>query len=552
MRGKALWGVALAAALALTGCGSDSNDASDGGTAAGTGSASGNSTGGTTGGDGGSAPSDQGPATGGTFTIAFGADPGNLDPAMTTTGAARETLLLAYDTLVVQEQSGEYVGGLAAEWEVAESGITFELQDGVTCSDGSAFTAQDVADNINFITDPENLSPLLGTYLQPGVSARADGDLTVVVETESADPFLLNSLTHVMMVCRAGLDDRSLLAQDTIGTGLWDLDAAVPDDRYEFVRREGYEWGPDLTAEGTVPDKVVVRVITNETTAANLLLSGEINMARIGAAEASRVAHLDRQDEKYPSGQTYFHEGEGRITADPDVRRALAMATDVESLGRVATGGEYEPSQSLVVLQPGGCPFVDTVTPNAPQHDPAGAAELLDKAGWTLGSDGVRSKDGQPLELDFVHFGSEGEQVAAAVELLGMQWAEAGVTLNARSRTDTQMSEILWGTGDWDVAWVPVGVATPSQMRSFFSGPAAPEGANFADIQNAEYDENADIASQLADVDEACAAWLKAEEAVISRVDVFPMFDTVTSAFFNGGSVRIVAAELQGWSVRLT
>lgn len=298
MRGKALWGVALAAALALTGCGSDSNDASDGGTAAGTGSASGNSTGGTTGGDGGSAPSDQGPATGGTFTIAFGADPGNLDPAMTTTGAARETLLLAYDTLVVQEQSGEYVGGLAAEWEVAESGITFELQDGVTCSDGSAFTAQDVADNINFITDPENLSPLLGTYLQPGVSARADGDLTVVVETESADPFLLNSLTHVMMVCRAGLDDRSLLAQDTIGTGLWDLDAAVPDDRYEFVRREGYEWGPDLTAEGTVPDKVVVRVITNETTAANLLLSGEINMARIGAAEASRVAHLDRQDEK--------------------------------------------------------------------------------------------------------------------------------------------------------------------------------------------------------------------------------------------------------------
>ena len=32
-------------------------------------------------------------------------------------------------------------------------------------------------------------------------------------------------------------------------------------------------------------------------------------------------------------------------------------------------------------------------------YDPDAAAALLDQAGWTLGSDGVREKDGEKLDL---------------------------------------------------------------------------------------------------------------------------------------------------------
>jgi peptide/nickel transport system substrate-binding protein len=51
---------------------------------------------------------------------------------------------------------------------------------------------------------------------------------------------------------------------------------------------------------------------------------------------------------------------------------------------------------------------LDSTTPQAGDqssllaHDPDGAEKLLDDAGWTKGSDGYRSKDGKPLEIEFV------------------------------------------------------------------------------------------------------------------------------------------------------
>ena len=65
-------------------------------------------------------------------------------------------------------RSGEIQSQLAAEWKVDGTTVTLTLAEGITCSDGSDFTATTVADNIAYVGDPKNKSPYLGTFLPVG------------------------------------------------------------------------------------------------------------------------------------------------------------------------------------------------------------------------------------------------------------------------------------------------------------------------------------------------------------------------------------------------
>src|SRR6478735_10686474 len=149
----------VALALALAGC--------SGGTTTG---------GGSTGGSGGY-------ADGGTFTMALASDPGDLDPSMTPSSVARSMLALSYDTLVSMKEDGTVVSGLAEKWDATANKATFTLQEGITCSDGNALTAQDVADNITYIADPANESPLNGVLAHAGIKVAADNAARTVTVT---------------------------------------------------------------------------------------------------------------------------------------------------------------------------------------------------------------------------------------------------------------------------------------------------------------------------------------------------------------------------------
>ena len=98
--------------------------------------------------------------------------------------------------------------------------------------------------------------------------------------TEQPVPFLLQSTgAGLFIVCAQGLADRTILATGTDGTGPFVLEEAVPNDHYTFRARDDYTWGPDgaTTDAPGFPSEAVLRVVENESTAANLLLSGEVN-----------------------------------------------------------------------------------------------------------------------------------------------------------------------------------------------------------------------------------------------------------------------------------
>ncbi|WP_314649775.1 ABC transporter substrate-binding protein [uncultured Microbacterium sp.] len=489
---------------------------------------------------------------GGTFTQVSSADPGNLDPQMSAGSALFDLSKLAYDTLVSVDADGEVRSQLAKEWNVEGTTATLTMNDGITCSDGTPFTAQTAADNINWVADPENQSPFLGAFLPPGASAVATDD-TVTITLASPAPFLLLGLSGLPMVCEAGLTDRSALATQTIGTGPYVLTEAVPSDRYTYELRDEYAWGPGGAGvdEAGIPAEVVVRIVSDGTTAANLLLSGEVNAAQLTGPDAERAegANLFSRQNTAMAGEQWYNHAEGHPTADPAVRLALTQAVDLDELAGVVTAGKGGPATSLATVDPTVCTY-DAVSGAVPEFDVDAAQKTLDEAGWVEGADGVREKDGVPLSLTFLYDNDLGAAGAAAAELAISAWQEIGVEVDGRQQEESVLLEALFGTGAWDIGWVTLSVNSPDQVVGFVSGPTpADGGSNFSGIQNEEYTAAVAEASQM-DGAEGCDTWKKAETALFEAADLVPFANTTVSLFGNGAEFEWLGV-IEPTSIRL-
>ncbi len=491
------------------------------------------------------------PVEGGTFTQILPADPGNLDPQMSAGSALFALSKFAYDSLVSVDIDGEVHSQLASEWDVEGTTATLTIREGIVCSDGSDFTAQTAADNLNWISDPENQSALLGAFLPVGITSVADGDTVTMTLTDPA-PFLMQGLSSLPMVCEAGLTDREALADATLGTGPYVLTEAVPNDHYTFEVREEYAWGPDgaTVDEPGIPAVVNVRVVTDETTATNLLLSGEVNAAQIVGPDVERVLAQDlfSQDAEELSGEQWYNHTEGHPTSDPAVRLALTQSVDLVELASVLTAGKGGPATSLALVPPRGCTY-DSVAGSLPEYDVDAATAALDAAGWVPGADGVRAKDGVRLSLVFLYDNGMGASATAAAELAMAAWQEIGVEVEGKQQDDTVLIEALFGTGAWDVAWASVNVNSPDQMVGFLSGTFAPDGVNFSGIQNPDYEAAVAEALQLVGA-ESCPQWQEAETALFEAADVVPFANSPIRMFGNGAEFTW-HGEPQPTSIRL-
>jgi peptide/nickel transport system substrate-binding protein len=472
---------------------------------------------------------------GGTFTFGLSSDPGNLDPLM---GAGTSLFLVtqfAYDPLVsVDGKTGEIRSALATKWEAKDTTVTLTLADGITCADGAELTATDVADNLNFVADPNNKSPFLGTFLPVGAtSAGDDAARTVTITLAQPAPFVLNGLASLPIVCPSGMADRTKLATATAGTGPYELTEAAPGDHYTYKIRDGYAWGPGgaTTVTEGLPDTVVIKVVENETTAANLLLSGGLNAAQVTGPDADRLEKSGLSSTETPAivGEQWYNHAAGRATSDPKVRMALTQALDLAQIQKVLTSGHGGPATTLATNEPIACPG-DSVSGALPSHDVKAAAALLDEAGWAKGADGTRTKDGKPLALTFLYQNNNGSSGDAAAELTVKQWQAIGVQATARSQNETTLTGTIFGAGDWDVAWVSLNVGSPDQLVPFLSGPTAPDGTNFAAIADPGYDAAVQAAMAIPGT-EGCDDWLAAESDLIAKAEIVPFANNLIRTF---------------------
>ncbi|WP_300264935.1 ABC transporter substrate-binding protein [Microbacterium sp.] len=491
--------------------------------------------------------------SGGTFRHAVFPEVGSIIPMSATQPQEIQVITYSYESLIYTDSEGEEYPWLAESWELGDDGksVTFELKDGVTFHDGSELTAEVAADNINYHADPANTT-VLADVLPAGLQATGSGS-TLEVTAEASDPFLANIIGNIVMVGESGLEEPASLEEGSNGTGLYEL-TDVKADLYVFNARDDYTWGPNDITRDTVglPDTIEVSVVTDTSTRANLLLSGELNAAAVEGPDQDRIeaAGHDYAGIINPIGQMLFNERPDRPTSDPLVREALILGFNHEDTSEVVSGGRPEELTSWITDAPFTC-FREEPIWERPGTDQERAAELLDEAGWTEGSDGMRSKDGEPLSINFIYDATSTAHASAA-ELVAEDWAELGIDTELIAMDGAGWSEYLYETFDYDTGWIQIGVGSPVTQDLFYGG-AFPEdgGLNFMGVDDEEYNALADQARAAADAEEACGYWEQAEKTVVENFHTLLLTGTIRPTYMSGATFEITDY-LQPVSIRMT
>ncbi len=200
--------------------------------------------------------------------------------------------------------------------------------------------------------------------------------------------------------------------------------------------------------------------------------------------------------------------------SDPAVREALASAVNAEEVRDTSLNELFNVGTSALAKNTPS--YADQSSYFAFDQDRA--AELLDDAGWKLGSDGVREKDGQPLTLQLIWVTNFGPN-QTSLELIQQQLAKVGVTLEL---SGSVVPDFLakQEAGDWDITWGNLSRADGDVLRTQFS-----QATTKANIDDPELE--ALLQAQLAEPDPAKreAILADAQERIASQYYQIPVHE---------------------------
>ncbi|MEE6274276.1 ABC transporter substrate-binding protein [Georgenia sp. MJ206] len=512
-------GLLLAAALALTltACGADDATTDDGATDAATGA----------------------DRAGGTFTFGASISPGCLDPQQLAQGITMTVGRQITDSLTVQDpETGEIKPWLAESWETSEDGtvFTFTLREGATFSDGAPVDAEAVKANFDGIQGLGARSLLGSTYLD-GLSSTEVVDPTTVELTfdEPNAQFLQASATitlGLLSPATLALTPEERCAGDLIGSGPFVIDSYVPDESITLTKREGYDWPSALAQhEGEAYlDSVVLQIITEASVRTGALRSGQVQ----GVQDVQPVDQDQFDGGEYsllavtnPGVVTSFIPNEQRpIMADPVVRRALQLAIDRQEIVDTLYNERYPVATSVLGSTTPG--YVDLSTDLS--FDADGAATLLDDAGWALGDDGIRVKDGQRLSISLLGGGVEST-------LVQQQLAAVGVDLQIREVDAAQYVEIQ-ASGDYDLAGYNLTRADPDVLKAIFST----EYTNVPRLAPNPLDDVLSAMSTTLDPAARAEAAAQAQQIIIEETHAIPLVEQA-QVFAFSSSVKDASLE---------
>lgn len=360
---------------------------------------------------------------------------------------------ILYDTLVSITEDG-YEGCLAESWTISEDGktYTFKIREGVTFSDGTVCDANAILANFNVIIENKERHTWLEMMnLLVGVSA--PDDHTFVIElSEAYYPMLteLGCIRPFAMISPNCMIDGSTKdgVEGYIGTGPYILTDFVTDEYAVFERNENY-WGelPEI-------EKITVKVIPDNQTRIMALESGEIDLIfgknMLDADAISQYVESDEFEVALSDPTSTRHivlNTTNDILNDTLVRQALQHATNREAISEGIFYGLEEPANTLYATT---VPYCDIdLEPYEYSADTASA--MLEEAGWTMGSDGVREKDGKKLELDLL-YNSDSVTEKTISEYLQSEYLKLGISLNIHGEEEQSYRDNM-KAGNFDMVF---------------------------------------------------------------------------------------------------
>lgn len=392
---------------------------------------------------------------------------------------------ILYDTLVSITADG-YEGCLAESWDISEDGrtYTFHIRPNVLFSDGEKCDANAILANFNAILENRERHTWLEMMnLLVGVSA-PDENTFVIEMSEPYYPMLteLGCIRPFAMISPSCMINGSTKdgVNGHIGTGPYVLTDFVTDEYAVFERNENY-WG-----KAPAIRKITVKVIPDNQTRIMALESGEIDLIfgknMIDADAISQYLDSDRFTVGLSDPTSTRHivmNTTREILGDPAVRKALQHATDRQTISDGIFYGLEQPADTLYATTVPYC----NVGLKPYEYSTETAAQILDEAGWVLGSDKMRAKNGRQLALDLL-YNSDSVTEKTIAEYLQSEYLKLGISMTIHGEEEQSYRDNM-KAGNFDMVF-NICWGMPYDPQSSLAAMRAPVYGDYAAQQGLE------------------------------------------------------------------
>ncbi len=376
-----------------------------------------------------------------------------------------------YPALTMLDDKGEPVPYLADSWTTSSDQLTwtFTLHSGLTWSDGEPLTAEDAAWTFNLIMSDPVAATSNGSLVANFKSVTATDDTTLVIKTKQPQANMLYLSIpvsgipivpeHIWKDHVSGLKNYRNMDMPVVGYGPFTLTGFKTNQFAEMTANKDFFLGAPHY------DKVVTNYYSNSDAQAAALTSGELDQVG-GLTPAQFNAMSSRSNvmtyQTQSSGWTAIEINPGAMTRsgkplgtgnpilkDIRVRQAIALGVNRPELVKKVLDGNGIVGAGYL---PPGYPqfFWKPSSSEALDYDPSRAEQLLDDAGYKMGSNGVRvAPDGKPLEFRLgIH--SDDATDAAIAPYLKEWMSDIGIKLTVNAMSFDQLNNNL-AKGDWDI-----------------------------------------------------------------------------------------------------
>jgi len=466
---------------------------------------------------------------------------------------------------------GREDGSLAADGK----SVTWKLKKGVTWHDGQPFTADDVVFTWEYSKNPATATLTSGSYRD--VTVEKVDQYSVVVKFREPTPFWADAF-----VAAAGcIIPKHLFAEyigeksrdaptnlKPVGTGPYKFKDFKPGDMVTGVINMAYHMenrphfdaiemkgGGDAVSAARavlqtgefdfgwnmqVEDEILQRLEKGG--------KGRVIMTKGGGIEHIQLNNTDPWTEV--DGERSSLKTTHPTLSDPAVRQALALLVDKDSVEKHIYGRTGAATANFI-NNPDR--FRSKTTKYEFNVDKAN--DILDKAGWVKGSDGIRARDGKKLKFVYQSSINQPRQKTQAIVKQACQ--KAGIDIEVKAVTSSVFFSSDVANPDTytkfycDLQEYSNGMAQPDPevfLRQFCSWEAATkankwQGRNITRWQNKEYDDTHMAAQTELDPVKRAAMLIKLNELAVNNHVVIPLVTRPGVAAVNNR----LAVELSGW-----
>jgi peptide/nickel transport system substrate-binding protein len=424
-----------------------------------------------------------------TFTVGILNNVDSFNPFNGVEAESYEMWALMYDYMIsysTKDMSPQ--PGLAKSWDTSDDGLTwtFHIRTGVKWSDGVPLTAADIAYTYNRILDGGPEAASWGSYLAAVKTVTSPNATTVVLKLDKPNavlPLLPIPIVPEHIWKNISEDEVKTYSNEppnVVGSGPFRIiEGKASGSLYRFVPNPHY-WGGVSHI-----DNLVFRVYNDEDTLVQALKKGEVDFAE--GVSALQVKALQGQPgitaqmgDSPGFDEIAFNTGSVDLKTDapigdpnpamldPKFRFALTTAIDRASLATHVYQGGAQPATTII--PPAYTKYRWQAPAGAFDFDQDKAKELLDAAGYTVGSDGKRTMpDGSPIGTLRLFARSESPTSILTMKFMQEWLADLDIDSKVTTMESSKLTNVIL-SGDFDMfQWGWYVEPDPDSMLSYFT-----------------------------------------------------------------------------------